>query len=206
MESLTVTGRRVRRERLGGPAGNELLTAAIGAVLTVLLIAEGITILDIGGLLTIHMFIGLVLIGPVLLKVSSTGYRFGRYYANSRPYREKGPPAPALRLLAPLLVVSTIGVFATGVLLLTLGHMSNELLFLHKAFFFTWGPIFGIHFLAYAPRMLRSLRDGWSATRPRAVPGRGLRGVLIAASLGAGVALAISLASTVDAWQAGGSG
>src|SRR4249919_3385816 len=97
------------RERLGGFEGNEILTAAMGAVLTVLLIAEGITIILIGGLLTLHMFIGLVLVPPVLLKLSSTGYRFARYYMHSRPYVEKGPPALPMRLMAPFFVVTTIG-------------------------------------------------------------------------------------------------
>jgi hypothetical protein len=54
-----------------GAAGNERLTSATGAVLTALLIAEGVTILWLGGLRTEHMFIGLVLIPPVLLKLSA---------------------------------------------------------------------------------------------------------------------------------------
>ena len=31
-------------------------------------------------LLWVHLFVGMVLIGPVLLKMASTGYRFARYY------------------------------------------------------------------------------------------------------------------------------
>ena len=58
----------------------------------------------LGGLRAEHMFIGLVLIPPVLLKLGSTGYRFVRYYAGAPAYREKGPPRPLLRLLAPVLV------------------------------------------------------------------------------------------------------
>ena len=54
-----------RSARRAGTAGNELLTSATGAVLTALLLAEGVTILWLGGLRTEHMFIGLVLIPPV---------------------------------------------------------------------------------------------------------------------------------------------
>ena len=75
-----------------GPAGNEILTSATALVLTVLLLAEGVTIVRMHGLVTAHMFIGMVLIPPVLLKLGSTGWRFARYYTGSRPYREKGPP------------------------------------------------------------------------------------------------------------------
>jgi hypothetical protein len=39
----------------------------------------------------------LVLIGPVLLKLVSTGYRMVRYYSGSRSYRVKVPPALPLR-------------------------------------------------------------------------------------------------------------
>ena len=102
--------------------GNEILTSATAVVLTLLLLAEGVTIVLIGDLLSAHMFIGMALIPPVLLKLGSTGYRFARYYAGARIYREKGPPPLLLRLLAPLLVITTITIFATGVVLLLSGH------------------------------------------------------------------------------------
>src|SRR5436305_2688984 len=63
-----------------GPDGNERLTAASGAVLFLLLAAEGVTILSIGQLLSPHLFIGMLLIPPVALKLASTGWRFARYY------------------------------------------------------------------------------------------------------------------------------
>jgi hypothetical protein len=188
------------RGKLGGVEGNERLTIAAAAVLIALLVAEGMTILFIGGLLSVHMFIGLVLIPPVLLKLLSTGYRFGRYYSRAPAYREKGPPAAPLRLLAPVLVVSTIAVFATGVSLLLLGHLSDRLLLLHKAAFFVWAAAFGIHFLAYLPRVVRSLA-GARLARGRPPAGAGLRGALIAASLGAGLALALSLGGAISAWH-----
>ena len=172
-------------------------------MLTVLLVAEGITILRIGGLVSVHMFIGLVLIPPVLLKLASTGYRFVRYYTGARAYREKGPPPLPLRLLAPVLVAATAGVFVTGVLLLLLGHRSDQLLLLHKITFIAWGAVFGVHFLAHIPRVIRSLGGDWGAGRRRALPGAGVRGMLVAASLGAGVALALSLLGAIAGWQTG---
>ena len=69
-----------RADRLGSTEGNEILTSATAVVLTLLLIAEGVTIVLIGDLLSAHMFIGMALIPPVLLKLGSTGYRFARYY------------------------------------------------------------------------------------------------------------------------------
>jgi hypothetical protein len=191
------------RDRLGGTEGNEILTSTTAVVLTGLLIAEGLTILRMHGLVTAHMFIGLVLIPPLLLKLGSTGYRAVRYYTGSRTYRAIGPPLLPLRLLAPVLVVTTIGVFVTGVLLLVKGHKSDTLLQIHKVTFIVWGVTFAVHFLAYLPRMVRSLRADWSAARREAVPGAGLRGMLLVAAVGGGAALALSLLPTMNAWHGG---
>jgi hypothetical protein len=190
-----------RRWSFGGAAGNEILTSAIAAVLTILLLAEGVTLLRLGPLLVPHMFIGLALIPLVLLKLASTGYRFTRYYIHAPAYREKGPPLLPLRLLAPVLVAATLGVFATGVALLIDGRKSNTLLFFHQAAFVVWGAAFGIHFLAYLPRVLRSLRDDWSARRRRAVGGAGLRVTLVGTAMGSGLVFALALLPTIDAWQ-----
>ena len=76
----------------GGTEGNERLTVVTGALLIVLLAALGVTIVFIGRLLWWHLFLGLALMGPVALKVGSTGYRFMRYYAAEPRYRAKGLP------------------------------------------------------------------------------------------------------------------
>jgi hypothetical protein len=94
-----------------------------------------------------------------------------------------------------------VGVFVTGVWLLLLGHRSDQLILIHKVSFIAFGVVFGIHFLAYAPRVVRSLRADWGSVRRQAVPGAGLRGLLVAASLGAGLALALSLLSVISSWQ-----
>ena len=151
------------------------------------------------GLLTAHMFIGLALIPPVLLKLASTGYRFARYYTGSPVYRAKGPPLMLLRVLAPLLVASTAMIFATGVWLLLLGHRSDQALMLHKVAFFVWSGVFAVHFLAHLPRVGRSLG---AAARTRTT-GSWLSATLVAVSLGAGVALALALLSHITGWHGG---
>lgn len=188
-------------ERLGGTEGNEILTSATAVVLTLLLIAEGVTILLIGDLLSAHMFIGMALIPPVLLKLGSTGYRFARYYTGARVYREKGPPPLLLRALAPLLVLATVIVFATGVVLLVSGHRSDLVFNLHKVGFIVWGGCFAVHFLAHLPETLRSLRTGWTRSSRRRVPGSELRLGLVIASIGGGVALALAVLSLITGWH-----
>ena len=82
-----------RRRADAGVAGNARLTAANAAVLLVLLVllaAEGVTILRVHRLLLPHVFIGVVLIPPVLLKVASTTWRFARYYSGAPAYWRRG--------------------------------------------------------------------------------------------------------------------
>jgi hypothetical protein len=192
-----------RARRLGGTSGNEILTSATALVLTLLLAAEGITILRIGGLRSEHMFIGMALIPPVVLKLGSTGYRFARYYLGTRAYREKGPPLLPLRLLAPGLVLTTVIVFATGVALLVVGHKSGTLFTFHKISFIVWGALFGVHFLAHLPRMARSLRSDWTLEGRRRVPGASLRLGLVVAATGGGVALALAVLPLITGWHHG---
>jgi hypothetical protein len=169
-------------------------------VLVVLLVAEGITIVHMHGLLSAHMFIGLVLIPPVVVKLGSTGYRMVSYYAGARAYRVKGAPLLPLRLMAPVLVASTLAVLASGVALLVAGHKSSTALTIHKLSFIVFGVLFAVHFLAYVPRVVRSLRADWGAARRGAVPGAGARAMLVAASVGGGAALALALLPTIHAY------
>jgi hypothetical protein len=195
--------RSARRWRSGGIRGNELLTSTTAVVLIALLTAEGVTILDLRALVDEHMFIGLVLIPPVLLKLASTGYRLVRYYTGSRPYTAKGPPRLLLRVLAPFLVTATITLFASGVLLLAAGHNSRSLLQIHQLSAIVWVAVFAVHFLAYIPRVARSLTTALRATRENTVPGAGVRGVLVASATGGGVALAVALLPMIHNWRGG---
>ena len=183
--------------RFGGIDGNAALTSAAAVALTALLLAEGVTILDMRGLRTPHMVIGLVLIPPILVKLASTGYRFVRYYTHSSSYVAKGPPLIWLRVMAPVLVVATIGVLATGVALLAVGHKSDTLLGLHKASFIVWGAVFGVHFLAHLAEMVHSVLSDWR------LPGAGVRIALVTGSILAGVVLAVTLLHPITGWHVG---
>src|SRR5438309_11249472 len=108
--------------RTGGPAGNARLTAWTGVILFVLFVAELVTLLDVRGLISWHVALGVLLIPPALLKTASTGWRILRYYTGSRPYREAGPPPLFLRILGPLVVAATLALLGTGLVLIALGE------------------------------------------------------------------------------------
>lgn len=215
-------GVRTRNRFLGGGTeGNERLTVVTGALLIVLLAALGVTIIFIGRLLWWHLFLGLLLIGPVALKVASTSYRFMRYYTADPAYRRKGPPPPALRALGPALVGLTAIVFATGVALLLIGPSSRgTLLLAHKVSFICWVVVTAIHIAGHLPELvrfqrvsrqtrdelnaLRSLVPGFGgATEPPVsgpIAGTGSRWLSIATAMVLGLVLAAILVPDFGAW------
>ena len=192
-------------ERLtgGGVEGNARLTALTGAILIVLLAVLGVTILRIHQLIWLHLFVGLVLLGPVALKMSSTGYRFARYYTHDPVYRRKGAPLPLLRLLAPFVVLTTVVVFATGVVLLFVGPSGRgTLLLAHKASFIIWLGLTALHVLAHLPATAGSLTflRGRSAELSGTERGEAGRRIALAGALVGGLVLAVVLLPEFAAW------
>jgi hypothetical protein len=189
---------------MAGPEGNERLTAMTGAVLLVLFAAEGFTILSVRQLLTVHFFLGMLLIGPVVLKIASTGYRFVRYYTGTAPYVAKGPPAPLLRLLGPLVIITSTAVIGTGVALAFTGPQRGLWLLAHKASFVLWFGVMTIHVVAYAPRLPRLLLGGQFRGRARAaLGGRAARWLLLAGSVAGGLIIAALTLHLASRWGVG---
>lgn len=205
----------------GGTEGNERLTVVTGALLIVLLAALGVTIVFIGRLLWWHLFLGLALIGPVILKVASTGYRFIRYYTADPAYGRKGPPPAALRILGPAIVGLTAIVFATGVALLLIGPSSRGTLVLaHKVSFICWVAVTAVHIAGHLPELvrfnrvsrqtraelnqLRSLVPGFGgAAEPPVsgpIPGTGGRWLSVGTAVALGLVLAAILLPDFGAW------
>jgi hypothetical protein len=195
------THRRAERRAEAGAAGNARLTAANAAVLLVLLAAEGVTILRVRQLLSPHVFIGVVLIPPVLVKVASTTWRFARYYTGAPAYRRKGPPPVLLRLLGPVVVILTLVLLFSGVGLLLVSRPWLPLLLkAHKASFVLWFGAMTVHVLGHLGEVFRLAPRDWLRRTRREVIGAGARQWLIAASLVAGVLLGFLLLSQVGHW------
>jgi hypothetical protein len=200
-----------RRLLGGGTTGNERLTGIVGGVLILLLAVIGVTIIRLGQLLSVHLFVGVLLIGPLLLKLASTGYRFVRYYTANPRYRRKGPPPLPLRLIAPIVVLSTLVVFASGVALLFIGPSSRgTLLPIHKLSFFVWVAFTAVHVLAHLPTVLGSLRadyvrpersSGLGGSRSGA-NGRAGRVLSLASALTLGLVLALLTLPQFGPWLA----
>jgi hypothetical protein len=190
---LTTDGGRAadgRRLTSGGTDGNELLTTVVGALLIAPLAVLALTLIRMHQLIWVHLFVGLALIGPIAVKLASTGYRFVRYYAHDPAYRRKGPPPILLRALGPGLVATTVAVLASGIVLMLDGPARRgSWLLIHKVSFIVWGVLIAVHVLAHLPALAHLVRrpaDG--STRG---PGRRATGGLDRVSGGLGRTLAL---------------
>jgi hypothetical protein len=195
-----------RRARDGeGVESNARLTAGVAVVLFVLFAAEGFTILAIGRMLTPHVFIGMLLVPPAVLKIGSTMWRFTRYYVGAPAYRQKGPPPLLLRTLGPFVVVLSVAVIGTGIVLL-LGPLSwrSELLFLHRATFVLWLGAMAIHVLGHLVETARLAPRDWYWRTRRQVRSAGWRQWALAISLALGLVLALVVVPHVGSWFSGG--
>ena len=195
----------------GGIDGNEQLTAITGIVLLVMLAVLGVTILRIGQLIWLHLFLGLLLIGPVALKIGSTGYRFMRYYTRDAVYVAKGPPMAALRAIGPVIVLTTLVVFITGVILLFNGPQNRStLVLIHKVSFIVWVVFTALHVLGHLPglgRATRAVRLGAEAAGGRVAPsasGAAGRWIALAGAIVGGLVLALVLLPHFGVWTAPG--
>jgi hypothetical protein len=186
-----------------GVAGNERLTALIGAVLLVLIVVEVATTASIRALMSVHIVVGVLLAGPLAVKIGSTGYRFVRYYTGSPAYRRKGPPRRSLRVLAPLLLATTLVLIGSGIGLLVSGPTQpGPLIALHNVSTVLWLPLIAIHAFAYVRQEPRLIADDWRGHPAAQAPGRGLRlGVSLGALL-AGATAAILVLPAATPWLA----
>jgi hypothetical protein len=183
-----------------GPAANKRLTASTGLVLLLLLALETLTTLALRTYLPVHIFLGLLLLPPVLLKLTTTGWRFLRYYTRDKHYRLEGAPKPLLRVLAPLLVASTLSLFGSGVALIAVGHGGGVLGTVHTFSFVAWGVLMIVHLLAYLRRALRVGTSDWRRNAALVVSGARGRRTALGAALLAGVVVALATYPAQQAW------
>lgn len=192
---MTTQEREVRGKppRAADPAGNQRLTAMTGAVLLVLVVAECLTLLRLHRLLTVHVFLGMLLIGPVCLKVASTLWRFTRYYTGAAAYVRRGPPAPLQRVAGPFVILSTLTVLGSGIMLIVAGSGpgSYTWLQLHRLTFLAWAFFMLIHLGCYVPK-LPAMLSGRAGQAGAMLAARTTRWLLLCGALAAGLGLALA--------------
>jgi hypothetical protein len=186
---------------LSAVVGNERMTALAGAVLLVLIVVELATSASLRTLLPVHIFVGVLLAGPLAVKLGSTGFRFVRYYTRSPAFVRRGPPHPALRVLAPLLVVTTLVVIGSGIGLVVTGpQYAVPFRQLHSVSVLLLLPLLAIHVFAHIRRVPRLVADDWSKPSGGQAPGRGRRLGMNLGALMLGALAAILLFPVAAPW------
>jgi hypothetical protein len=170
--------------------------------LVVLTLAElGTVAFGLHRFMSLHVFVGLALIPPVLLKLASTGWRFTRYYTRNEAYRLRGAPRLAMRLLAPLLVAATLVVFGSGVAMGILhGRSLNLARQLHGPASVVWMSLLGVHVLAYLRRAVLSAREDVAPGSRASVPGARARTYLLLGAVVAGIGVAVGALPVQHHW------
>ena len=172
-----------------GVAANQRLTSLTGALLFVLLAAIGVTVLRIRTLLPEHLLVGFVLMPPLGLKMATTGYRFAKYYLRDHSYRLAGPPQLLMRLTAPVVVVSTLALFATGIELWLFGLRYGSIwVEWHRLSFMVWFAATAVHVVGHLQQTGEATVDELSFPAGREAL---TRRSLVLASLFTGILIAV---------------
>jgi hypothetical protein len=182
---------------------NERMTAIAGAVLFVFIIVELFVTANLHALLTEHIFVGILLCGPLIVKMLSTGYRFIRYYAKTPVFVKKGPPNIILRLLAPFFVIITILVFVSGFGLVYTGD-KGLFIKIHAVSVTLWIPLLAVHIYAYIRKVKVLITSDWARKSKNRVQGRKGRLGMNIAGLMTGAVAAIMLLPTYAHGSGGG--
>ncbi len=171
--------------------GNARLVALSGLALLVLLPIPYGSALSLDLLWRVHFFSSLVLIPLLLVKFAGTGWRALRYYLRDAAYRADGPPHPMARLSAPVLVLSTIVLFVSGVVMMLDGNRFAPWSTVHNGAAIVFTGALGLHLLAHlwdapadaAADLRRARSDGTS-------PGGRRRVVITVVAFVVGIVLA----------------
>jgi hypothetical protein len=186
----------LRRAALTGkrnPDGNARLTGISASFVLPLILVEVVTvILGVKSVITVHVVIGLILLGPALLKLASVTYRMASYYRGVGGYQRRGRPTVGRRLLGGALAVLFVLLMASGLVLIAgpnAAHSPARAIHVVTAYLVVL--LLAVHL---AIHFVPALRLTSADMRPRtAVPGARLRWLALMASLAAGGVLALSL-------------
>jgi hypothetical protein len=88
-----------------------------------------------------------------------TTLRFGRYHTGASAYVRKGPPHVVLRVLGPVVTLSTLAVLGTGIGLIFV-NSRGVLLLAHKASFIVWFAVMTVHVFGHLQHAASSSTHG----------------------------------------------
>lgn len=206
---MTGTPRRAREVEpvlTGGAEGNTRLTASLAGMLLILFFLEGVTLLGVRTHLSLHVFLGALLIPVSVFKAGTTTWRFAKYYWGTPQYVRKGPPHILLRLLGPFVVILTMAVLFSGLFLIVIAPKSqhNFWLLAHKASFVLWFCAMSVHVLGHIIETGKEATLDWFGSKRRQIAGAGIRQFAEIAALAVGIGMALWVTPHASNWVFGG--
>jgi hypothetical protein len=184
-------------------AANARLVAITGLALLVLLPVPYASALSLELLWRVHYFSGLLLIPLLAVKLAGTGWRAFRYYLGDRGFREDGPPHPMPRITAPILVLSTVVLFFSGVEMMLGADRFGAWSTIHNGAAVVFTGALGLHLLAHlwdTPGEVAADVAPSRVAAPERVSGSRRRVALTAVAFVIGITLATA-AMPVSQWQ-----
>lgn len=201
-DQAAIRGETLTDRHLLGVAVNERITALAGAILLALIPVMLVTAEFLPQLLVVHIFVGVLLAGPVVVKMGSTGYRILRYYTNAPAYVRRGPPPSQLRILGALIYPATGLVMGTGMALFVAGpSRTRSLLVIHGISAVIWLAMIAIHVLSHGDRWSNLMAAEWRRRSTQRVPGRGYRLAMNVVALMVGAAVSAFLLIHLGSWE-----
>jgi|SRR5579884_2495107 hypothetical protein len=175
-----------------GPRANRRVTALTGLLVLPLAALVLLTGLLFGSLWHVHYFLAFLLLPLVLLKVGSTTYRMVRYYLRSGLYRFIRPPYPLARVTSPLLVVSVVLLFVSGIAMWATHSRRDPWGWLHTDAAIAFSCLVALHLGMYVPEALRAAGDDLKSEPVASAPHRRDRLAVIGVAAAAGLVLAVA--------------
>ncbi len=184
------------------------LTSLLGILLFLLLAVEGISIPIVSKLMTLHVLVGMILVPVMALKIAVTSYRFTQYYLKKQDFVNAGPPWMPLRLIAPLIIFTTVVMMASGIELALTGPKGLSFTLwkpLHEVSFVLWFILMVPHVFAY---LLRATNTSYrelirlKSKDTKASTSSWNRSTLVLIALGIGVGLGLRFVPYAHSWIA----
>jgi hypothetical protein len=180
------------------------LLAMLGAILFVGLAIEGVTIVFIGQMIALHVLLGMILLPIMAYKILVAIYRFSMYYLGAPDFKRAGPPELLLRMVGPLLVITTVVLMGSGVFLVYARPDTPTAAFwlnIHRADFIAWFGLMVFHVLAYVRRAFGTAAYDLRYTRYHSLVGRQGRLISIVIVAVFGVLLAWFVSPAIVHWS-----
>ncbi len=171
---------------------NSRLTAILGPTLLILFALQVVTVLaGVRSVLTWHVVLGLILLPPVGLKLTSVTWRMVSYHRGRDGFADITPPPPALRVLGLFLAGLTVTLLVSDITLLDgPGWAQSPALLVHQVSFYAWLAAVVVHIVPHFLQAVHLASRDWARRVGGARRAAGRRGAVLAASLAAGALLA----------------